>query len=96
MPSLPKTRVAEACPFSRTGLDYMGTIYVVTNERTRKSWVCLFTCLVTRAIHLELMRNMSAEEFLLGFRRFTVVSGTAIEIWSDTAAQFKTASDVLW
>ena len=95
MPSLPKTRVTEACPFSRTGLDYMGPIYVKTNEGTRKSWECLFTCLVTRAIHLELMRNMSAEEFLLGFRRFTAVRGTAIEIWSDNAAQFKTASDVL-
>ena len=95
MPSLPKTRMTEACPFSRTGLDYMGPIYVKTNEGTRKSRVCLFKCLVTRAIHLELMRNMSAEDFLLGLRRFTAVRGTAIEIWSDNAAQFKTASDVL-
>ena len=73
----------------------MGPIYAKTNEGTRKNWVYLFTCLVTRDIHLELMRNMSAEEFLLGFRRFTAVRGTAIEISSDNVAQFKTASDVL-
>ena len=95
MPPLLKTRVTEACPFSRTGLDYIGPIYVKTNEGTRKSWVCLFTCLVTRAIDLELMRNMSAEEFLLGLRRFTAVRGTAIGIWSDNTTKFKTASDVL-
>ena len=42
-----------------------------------------------------MMRNVSAEEFLVGLTRFTAVRGTAIEIWSDNAAQFKTASDVL-
>ena len=36
-------------------------------------WVCLFTCLVTRAIHVELMKDMTTEEFLLGFRRFISV-----------------------
>ena len=95
MPALPKTRVTKACPFSRTGLDYMGPIYIKTNEGTIKTWVCLFTCLVTRAIHLEMMKNMTAEDFLYGCRRFITVQGTLIEIWSDNASQFKTASDVL-
>ena len=42
-----------------------------------------------------MMKNMTAEEFLYGFRRFIAVRGTAIEIWTDNASQFKTASDVL-
>lgn len=58
-------------------------------------WVCLFTCLVTRAIHLELLQDMSAEEFLLGFRRFISQRGSPIEIISDNALQFKTASKTL-
>ena len=95
MPSLPKTRVTEACPFSRTGLDYMGHIYIKTNDGTIKTWVCLFTCLVTLAIHLEMTKNMTGEEFLLGFREFIAVRGMPVEIWSDNASQFKTASGIL-
>ena len=66
MPPLPITRVTEACAFPRTGLDYLGPLYMKTDQERKKVWVCLFTCLVTRAIHLELMRDMTAEEFLLG------------------------------
>ena len=61
---LPKTRVSEAIQFSRTGLDYLGPMYIKTSDGQRKVWVCLFTCMVTRAIHLELLQDMSAEEFL--------------------------------
>ena len=95
MPPLPRSRVREAQAFSRTGLDYLGPLNIKTGEGTNKSWVCLFTCLVTRAIHLELMKDMTAEEFLLGFRRFISVRGTPVEIISDNALQFKSASKVL-
>lgn len=95
MAPLPKTRVSEAIPFSRTGLDYLGPMYIKTSDGQRKVWVCLFTCMVTRAIHLELLQDMSAEEFLLGFRRFISTRGTPVEIVSDNALQFKTASEVL-
>ena len=95
MAPLPKTRVTSAVPFSRTGLDYLGPLYIKTKEGQRKVWVCLFTCMVTRAIHLELLQDMSAEEFLLGFRRFISNRGTPIEITSDNALQFKTSSKVL-
>ena len=73
----------------------MGPIYIKTKDGTIKTWVCLFTCLVTRAIQLEMMTNMTAEEFLLGFRIFIAVRGTSVEIWNDNASQFKTASGVL-
>ena len=69
MPPLPTIRVTEACAFSRTGLDYLGPMYMKTDQERKKVWVCLFTCLVTCAIHLELMRDMTAEEFLLGLRK---------------------------
>lgn len=48
MSPLPKTRVTEASPFSRTGLDYLGLLFIKTCEGQKKVWVCLFTCLVTR------------------------------------------------
>ena len=59
----------------------------------------MFTCLVTRAIHLELIQDMSAVEFLLAFRRFISQRGCPSEIISDNALTFKTASktlDLLW
>ena len=99
MPPLPKTRVTEAYPFSRTGLDYLGPLYIKSNGEHKKTWVCLFTCLVTRGIQLEHMKDMTTEEFLCGFRRFISVRGTPVEIISDNALQFKTADkvfDIVW
>ena len=54
---------------------------------------CLFTCLVTRAIHLELIMYMSTEMFLLGLRRFVARHGCPCEIISDNASQFKLAHE---
>ena len=62
-------------------------------------WVCLFTCLVTIAIHFELLEDMSTERFLMGQRRFIACRGSPYEIISDHAGQFKLASgtiDKLW
>lgn len=99
MPPLPGIRVKEARPFVRTGLDYLGPLYVRSSNNSKKVWICLFTCLVTRALHLELVSDMSTEEFLLALRRFVALRGTPDEIFSDNALQFKTASatlDLVW
>ena len=93
--SFPKARVTESTPFSFVGLDYMGSLYVKINESRKKVWICLFTCIVTRAIHLEVVHDMSSEEFLLCFRRFIAQRGTPCEIISDNAMQFRASSTVL-
>ena len=101
MPPWPKERVAQSFPFEYTGLDYLGPFYVKiytedSNQPTvKKVWVCLFTCLAIRAIHLELIEDLSAQEFLLGLRRFIARRGMPRQIVSDNAKQFKTASVVL-
>ena len=66
-------RVSQTTPFAHTGLDYFRPIYIKYSGETRKRWVCLFTCLVTRAIHLEVIEDMTAVEFLYAFRRFIVM-----------------------
>jgi len=88
----PKSRVTESRPFNCTGLDYMGPLYIQTSDGAKKVWVCLFTCFVSRAVHLEVVLDMSAEQFLLCFRRFVSQRGTPSEIISDNAQQFKSAS----
>ncbi|MEW8544134.1 MAG: hypothetical protein AB2693_11425, partial [Candidatus Thiodiazotropha sp.] len=95
MPPLPTKRVSQSAPFSYSGVDYFGPLYIKTKTETKKVWICLYTCLVTRAIHLELMSDMSTEQFLLGFRRFLARHGMPEEIISDNASQFKLASDAI-
>ena len=78
MPPLPGKRIREATPFSRTGLDYLGPLHIRTKDGTQKVWVCLFTCLVVRAVHLELILDITTEEFLLALRRFISQRGRPV------------------
>jgi hypothetical protein len=95
MAPIPELRVSQTTPFAHTGLDYFGPMYIKYSGETRKRWVCLFTCLVTRAIHLEVIQDMTAVEFLYAFRRFIATSGTPCVIISDNASQFKCSNSVL-
>lgn len=82
-----------------TRLDYFGPLYIRSTNGRQKVWVCLFTCMITRAVHLELIQNMSADEFLLAFKRFIAQRGVPTDIISDNALQFKTAQrtfDLMW
>ncbi|XP_060575739.1 uncharacterized protein LOC132733143 [Ruditapes philippinarum] len=96
MPSIPKMRVSESSPFTYTGLDYLGPFYIKHTGETKKVWICIFTCLVIRAIHLEVIQDMSSEEFMLCLRRFISQRGTPIQIISDNASQFKSASTAMY
>ena len=53
--------------FVYTGMDYLGPVMVNENEIMKKMWICLFTCLKVTAIHLELVENTSANNFVLLF-----------------------------
>ena len=61
----------------------------------KKEWVCLLTCMVVRAVHLELVEDMSADEFLLCLCRLIARRGVPRQIISDNAKQFKAAKQVL-
>jgi len=54
-----------------------------------KAYICLFTCAVTRAVHLELVSNMTVERFLLALRCIIARRGMCSIIWSDNAKTFK-------
>ncbi|XP_043947392.1 uncharacterized protein LOC122818011 [Drosophila biarmipes] len=60
MGPLPEDRLeAGGWPFKYTGLDYFGPLLVTVFRHREKRWVALFTCLTTRAIHLELAHILS-------------------------------------
>ena len=56
---LPEYRVREAPPFSNIGVDFAGPLYVRQDKGKMVNVVCLFLCCVTRALHLELIGNLS-------------------------------------
>ena len=60
-----------------------------------KVWVCLFTCLQIRAIHLEVVESMTTESFLLCVRRFIGRRGKPTLVISDNASQFKLGNIVM-
>ncbi len=65
-PPLPEFRVSEQPPFTFTGVDFAGPLYVhyPGGTETSKVWLCLFTCCVIWAIHLDLVPNMTTTAFL--------------------------------
>ena len=95
----PRKKVAKSAPFTYTGLDYFGPLYIQAGSSKKKVWVCLFTCVTVRAIHLELVKDMTAEQFLLALRRFIARRGKPAQLILDNAPQFKlakTAIDKAW
>ncbi|KAI5731558.1 hypothetical protein M8J77_012244 [Diaphorina citri] len=95
MPPLPKERVAVCPPFTYTGVDYFGPLTVIEGGTRRKRWCVLFTCMAVRAIHLEVVEDMTTDEFLNCLRRFVATRGSPVAIVSDNALQFKLSENVL-
>ncbi|XP_047992726.1 uncharacterized protein LOC125231329 [Leguminivora glycinivorella] len=82
-------------PFTHTAQDYMGPMFVTIGRRREKRWVCLYTCLVTRAIHLESVHSLSTDSALLSLRRFAARRGWPRTMYSDNATCFRAASTEL-
>ena len=85
----PRERVSKATPFTYTGLDYLGPLYIKEKAETSKVWICLFTCLTVHAIHLEIIQDMPTYKFSLALCRFIARKGMPKEITSDNASKFK-------
>ena len=63
VPDPPEICTRESEPFTITGIDFTGAMYVQDFNTKAKVYICLFTCATTRAIHLEIITNLSVETF---------------------------------
>ena len=70
MSNLPSDRLEPAPPFTYSGVDFFGPFYIKEGRSERKRWGCLFTCLVSRAIHIEVINGLSTDSFLSAYRCF--------------------------
>lgn len=91
---LPAGRVNPAPPFSIVGVDFAGPLYC-EDVPGRKYYICLFTCAVVRAVHLELTPSLSLDAFLQAFRRFCARRGCPSHVYSDNASTFKGADTLI-
>ena len=96
-PDLPQFRVDQDPPFTHVGIDFAGPLIVKRESHIQtnsefKCYVCLFTCASTRAVHLELVEDLTVESFIRSFRRFSARRGLPATIISDNAKTFKAAS----
>ncbi len=96
-PPLPDFRVREDPAFTYTGVDFAGTLFVrsETSHSSDKTWICLFTCLVTRAVHLDVVPDLSTETFIRCLKRFTARRGLPHLFLSDNGKTFKAAARFL-
>jgi len=92
MSALPSTRVTPSRAFLNTGLDYAGPFSFKQRsgrgQSVLKCYVALFVCFSTRAIHLELVSDLSTKAFLAALKRFIARRGKPQEISSDCGTNF--------
>lgn len=99
MGDLPRVRITPSRPFANSGVDYAGpfTIKVskVRAHVSTKAYMCIFVCMATRAVHLELVADLTTQSFLNCFKRFTSRRGLCSNIYSDNATNFTGANNEL-
>lgn len=98
MGDLPEDRVQPARAFINTGVDYCGPFY--TKKTTRgatktKSYIALFVCFTTKAIHLELVSDLTTNSFISALKRFMARRGKISNMYSDNATNFVGATSEL-
>ena len=75
-------------PFSNTGVDYFGPLLVPIRRSTEKRWDFLFTCLTTRAVHIEVVPSLDTNSCVMVGERFIARHGTPTTIMSDNGTNF--------
>ena len=94
MALLPEARVNPEPGFTHTGVDYTGQIQLRKTPHGKVmevGYIAVFTCLTTRAVHLEVVQSNSTYHFLMAFKRFLNTRGMPRVMYSDNAKYFKRA-----
>lgn len=95
MGDLPEYRVTPCKPFTYAGVDYAGPIEIKEyfrigpkRQRSRKAWIAIFVCLNTRAIHIDIVLDLTSAAFIECFQRFVSRRGRCIKMISDNATTY--------
>ena len=95
MGNLPKDRVSEAPPFTYCGIDLFGPFMVKERRSVMKRYGALFTCIASRAVHIEVVTTMETDSFIMALRRMIARRGNVRTIRSDNGGNFIGADNEL-
>ncbi|XP_063405949.1 uncharacterized protein LOC134689913 [Mytilus trossulus] len=87
-PLLEEQLTADKPPFTFVGVDYFGPLNVKLGRSIVKRYGCLFTCLTTRAVHIEIAHSLNKDSFISAFQRFTSRRGIPEKVYSDNGTNF--------
>ncbi|GFX66619.1 integrase catalytic domain-containing protein [Trichonephila clavipes] len=92
MGNLPKHRVTLERPFFSCGIDYASPVLIKCNKgrgtKSTKSYITLFVCLATKAVHIEAVEDLTTDSFIAALRRFSARRGAPRHIYSDNGTNF--------
>ena len=95
MGNLPKDRVSEAPPFTYCGIDLFGPFMVKERRSVMKRYGTLFTCMPSRAVHIEVVTTMETDSFIMALRRMIARRGNVRTIRNDNGGNFIGADNEL-
>lgn len=92
MAALPKVRLTPGRAFQKCGVDYCGPFYVKARggrcKIISKAYVAVFVCMASRAVHLELVSDLTSDAFLAALSRLSSRRGRVHELYSDNGTTF--------
>ncbi|GFV12173.1 uncharacterized protein TNCV_1536701 [Trichonephila clavipes] len=82
MGDLPESRVCPSSVFQRTGIDFAGPFLIRSSKgrgsRNTECYICVFVCLATKAVHLEVVSDLTSKAFIACLKRFVARRGKTI------------------
>ena len=93
MGNLPQVRTSQSLrPFLNVGVDYCGPLYIkekrFQNRKKLKVYVAIYVCMGTKAVHLELVSDLTTEAFIASLKRLFSRRGKSKTIYSDNGKNF--------
>lgn len=99
MAPLPQIKTKPSRGFLHCGMDFAGPINIKVSDRrnatTVKGYICVFVCMASKAVHLELVGDLSTKRFIMAFRRFISRRGLCTDVYCDNESNFEGASNEL-
>ena len=96
MANIPCERTSDEPPFTYCGIDMFGPFIIKERRSEVKRYGALFTCMTSRAVHIEMTFTLDADSFIQALRRVIARRGNIRTIWSDNGSNFIGAERELW
>ncbi|GFX42156.1 integrase catalytic domain-containing protein [Trichonephila clavipes] len=96
MGNLPRERITPSSPFTHVGIDFTGPFYIKYKCQRKgiyhKCYVAIFICFITKAIHTDVVTELTTEAMIATLKRFFSRRGKSASICTDNATNFIGAS----